>query len=85
MERKHYTEPIVPGQPPDGTGLVCPRCECRHFRVIYTRPGPHGTIRRRRECRHCQYRLTTVEVVREHSDEGNEADATEPAESIDTV
>lgn len=41
-------------------GLECPRCGCRHFRVIYTQPR-NGFILRRRECRHCGRRVTTRE------------------------
>jgi len=59
-ERKRYTDPIIPGQEP-GAGLECPTCGCRHFRVLSTRPGPGGSIRRRRACRYCGYRLTTTE------------------------
>ena len=42
-------------------GLRCPRCGCGHFLVIYTRPQPQGRILRRRECRYCGRRLTTIE------------------------
>jgi transcriptional regulator NrdR family protein len=42
-------------------GLECPRCGCRHFRVIYTRAAWGGRIVRRRECRHCGRRITTHE------------------------
>jgi len=42
-------------------GLVCPRCGCRHFLVVYTRPLRSGRIQRRRECRHCGHRITTTE------------------------
>lgn len=42
-------------------GLECPSCGCRHFEVLYTRATPMGTIRRRRECRHCGRRVTTSE------------------------
>lgn len=42
-------------------GLVCPKCGCGHFRVIYTRRAYGGIIRRRRECRHCERRITTWE------------------------
>ena len=45
------------------TGLVCPRCGCGHFRVIYTRPRRNGTVLRRRECRHCGRRMLTVEAA----------------------
>lgn len=65
MARKHYSQPIVPGQPP-GRGLTCPDCGCRHFRVIYARAGPHAIIQRRRECRHCGRRVTTIERMVRH-------------------
>ncbi len=42
-------------------GLVCPSCGCRHFEVLYTRATPDGSIRRRRQCRHCGRRVTTTE------------------------
>jgi len=42
-------------------GLECRRCGCRHFYVIYTRRGPGGSLVRRRECRHCGQRMTTLE------------------------
>ncbi len=45
----------------DERGIECPRCGCRHFHVLYTRRSIGGRIQRRRECRHCGYRLTTVE------------------------
>jgi hypothetical protein len=41
-------------------GLVCRKCGCTHFLVIYTRPI-EGGIRRRRRCRHCGTRLMTLE------------------------
>ena len=47
----------------DRCGLVCPKCECRHFRVVYTRATPRGRIIRRRECRHCGRRITTSERI----------------------
>lgn len=47
----------------DTLGLVCRHCGCRHFRVVYVRPQAGGRIIRRRECRHCQSRLTTVEMT----------------------
>lgn len=43
-------------------GLVCPRCGCGHFEVVYTRAAPGGRIIRRRECRHCNRRITTQET-----------------------
>ena len=45
----------------DQRGLVCRHCGCKHFRVIYTRPAWGGRIMRRRECRHCGKRMTTLE------------------------
>lgn len=42
-------------------GIECTVCGCRHFSVIYTRPQPSGSIVRRRECRNCGKRVTTVE------------------------
>ena len=44
-------------------GLICRRCECRDFRVIYTRPSPAGYIVRRRACRHCGWEVTTRELT----------------------
>ena len=44
-------------------GLVCAKCGCGHFRVIYTRASWGGRIIRRRECRHCGKRVTTYERV----------------------
>lgn len=42
-------------------GLVCRKCECRHFYVVWTRPLRNGTILRKRECRHCGARVVTSE------------------------
>ena len=42
-------------------GLVCARCGCRHFEVVYTRPAADNRIMRRRACRHCGKRITTFE------------------------
>lgn len=42
-------------------GLQCRHCGCRHFRVIYTRRAWGGRVVRRRECRHCEERITTWE------------------------
>lgn len=55
MERKKWD----PAQ--DKRGLECRHCRCRHFRVIYSRPTLGGRIVRRRECRHCGKRVSTVE------------------------
>jgi transcriptional regulator NrdR family protein len=48
-------------EPTRPKGLECPSCGCRHFEVLYTRATPMGTIRRRRQCRHCGRRVTTSE------------------------
>jgi len=47
-------------------GLECRRCGCRHFYVIYTRRGPGSSLVRRRECRNCGKRITTVERELDH-------------------
>ncbi|MBE7455464.1 MAG: hypothetical protein KJ057_17960 [Phycisphaerae bacterium] len=44
-------------------GLICPKCGCAHFRVIYLKHLPGGIVRRRRECRHCGRRFTTREYL----------------------
>lgn len=44
-------------------GLVCRRCACQHFKVIYLKRLPNGAIVRRRECRHCGTRMTTRETI----------------------
>jgi hypothetical protein len=46
---------------PEDRGLVCPRCACRHFFVVYTMPARDGSIRRLKECRNCGQRLRTRE------------------------
>ena len=48
----------------DKRGLECRRCGCQHFYVIYTRRGLGGKVMRRRECRNCGKRMTTVEQER---------------------
>jgi len=55
------TQPVMPQPAPEQRGIECPRCGCRHFRVVYTRPAQGGRIVRRRECRHCGRRITTYE------------------------
>lgn len=47
----------------DQRGLVCPKCGCAHFRVIYTRRALGGKVVRNRECRHCGRRVITHERV----------------------
>lgn len=55
-ERKTLNELAMGSQ----NGLVCPKCGCNHFNVLDTR-NAKGVIRRRRECRHCGRRISTVE------------------------
>jgi hypothetical protein len=51
---------INEADPPKEKGLECPKCGCRHFFVVYTDPQAKRIVRRR-ECRHCGRRITTVE------------------------
>ena len=67
--RKHYDSPIVPGVDPADGAVVCPACGCRHFRVIYTRRDAGDRVVRRRQCRYCGRRLSTVERLRSGDDE----------------
>ena len=46
---------------PATVGLTCRHCGCRHFYVVYTRRAPGAKLVRRRECRHCGRRMTTIE------------------------
>jgi transcriptional regulator NrdR family protein len=48
---------------PAARGIECPTCACRHFRIVYTRRGHGGQLVRRRECRHCGRRVTTIEKL----------------------
>ena len=43
-------------------GIECPRCGCRDFYVVYTRPRDHRIVRRK-ECRNCGRRVTTHEQM----------------------
>jgi len=54
--------PDTPKHDDEPRGILCPRCGCTHFRVLYTRAKPGGRIMRRRECRHCGRRVTTWEA-----------------------
>jgi transcriptional regulator NrdR family protein len=54
-------QPTAPSPDRERRGIECPRCGCRHFRVIYTRAAWGGGLRRRRECRYCGHRITTTE------------------------
>ena len=53
-------------KPTEELGLECRKCGCRHFLVIYTRRAFGGRIVRRRECRHCGKRMTTLEQEKGH-------------------
>jgi transcriptional regulator NrdR family protein len=44
-------------------GVVCVKCGCKHFNVVYTRRVHGNVIVRRRECRNCGQRLSTREVA----------------------
>ena len=44
-------------------GLTCPTCGSRRLAVIYTRPSTGNTLRRRRQCRACNRRFTTREML----------------------
>jgi len=50
------------GGDPTAEGLVCPKCGCRHFLVADTRRAA-GSIRRRRQCRNCGWRIWTREEI----------------------
>jgi len=55
-------EPPNEAKPPEEErGLVCTRCGCRHFWVVYTRPASRQRIMRMRECRNCGRRVPTYE------------------------
>lgn len=46
--------------------MKCPLCGNTDNRVIESRQNPSGTsIRRRRECGHCEYRFTSYETIEE--------------------
>lgn len=45
----------------DDRGLRCRQCGCADLRVVYTRRGINGIVKRRRECRNCGERMTTWE------------------------
>ena len=51
-----------PQTPKPERGIVCPRCGCCHFHTTRTEPLPNGRIRRRKVCRHCEYRMVTYEL-----------------------
>jgi len=43
-------------------GIICPKCECRHFITTHTEPLNDGRIRRRKRCRNCGRKVVTYEV-----------------------
>lgn len=43
------------------TGLRCPKCHCRHLRVVRTEGQFDNANKRRRECRNCGFRFNTYE------------------------
>jgi transcriptional repressor NrdR len=44
--------------------MRCPKCGCQEDKVIDSRASGGGTtIRRRRECTHCEHRYTTYEEI----------------------
>lgn len=46
-------------------GISCPDCGCRDLRVLETRHPAPGQVHRRRQCRHCGKRMTTVEKAKQ--------------------
>jgi len=49
------------GEPDDGKGVRCLKCNCRHLEVTHTRPAPGGKVWRRRVCRNCGAVRSTYE------------------------
>ena len=60
MDDTPQTQPKPKPKPKSNYGLECRKCGCHYSRVIYTEPR-NGYILRRRECRHCGWRLSTRE------------------------
>jgi hypothetical protein len=50
-------------QPEEPVGIRCPRCGCRHFWCVATRPVRGNRVRRYKRCRHCDRHVTTLEVM----------------------
>lgn len=59
-------------------GLECRSCGCRHFEVVQTRPLTDGRIYRRRACRYCGRRLTTIEQPAAGDDDSGAPASTSP-------
>lgn len=55
------SEPTEQKKAPRTRGLVCTKCGCGHFYVVYTRHVEGRAVVRRRECRYCGHRITTSE------------------------
>lgn len=53
--------PVAEPAPAEPVGLRCRRCNCGHFFTIRVTPTSQNRIMRRRECRHCGLRVTTIE------------------------
>lgn len=45
--------------------MDCPSCKYPDTRVIESRPDKNDTIRRRRQCMRCGFRMTTHEIVKD--------------------
>lgn len=51
----------------EAASIECSRCGCAHWFVLRVEHKPSRIVRRR-ECRHCGKRVTTVERVRDKDD-----------------
>jgi transcriptional regulator NrdR family protein len=58
MDKQHPESPS-----PEHRGLICRQCGGTDFRVLYTRGASGGRLVRRRQCRYCHRRYTTVERI----------------------
>lgn len=60
-----FLEPVPQSARATGNGFKCTACGKAETNVKDTRPthfGPHRVIRRRRFCKRCRTRFTTVEI-----------------------
>lgn len=62
-------DPFLPGNPlppvcpaEEETAMICPKCGGRAV-VVDSRTYPTGEVRRRRKCRRCGFRFSTLEAV----------------------
>ena len=46
----------------------CPNCQMRFLKVLESRLTPRGDRRRRKQCQHCDYRITTIEIPEAKAD-----------------